>query len=299
MAVLGQREIIPRSFEHKLGDSPTATRVFAVTVDEPTAASEVLAAIGITHGQSHPDHTTLTCDGISVEETDRQHAQVTYTYGIPDPEDKEDPQSDAPPWLQADTWSFSSSNASVACTEYFPEPPVAAGQNNVPQVLANRAGDAIFGISKSESELKITISGSRLTLNLAQLKRYVNCINNKPWAGFPRHTVQFVGFSASPSRLEWQGLVLDYWQISLELVYRSSTHNLSLPHVGWNVIVDGKKQRAWAYIEEDGVREKVPAPHPVALNMSGGFLCDPGQDAARNPDGDTSYPDDGTTYFGG
>jgi len=297
MAVLGYREILPRTFEHRLGGKPTAGRVYVATVDEPTATSTVIDTIGIQHGDGHPDHSTLSCDGISAEETDRQHVTVTYSYGIPEGEDNPEGDPSQPPWLQPDVWTFGSTNASVACTEHYPfNNPV--NQKNMAVPLTNTAGDAIFGISRAEAELKITLTSSRLRLDLVNLKKYVNTINNAAWAGFPRHTVQFVGFSASPDSIEWQGIVQRFWRLSIDLVYRSSTHNLFLPNVGWNVIVDGKKQRAWTYVEQDGQRSKVASPHPVALNAAGGFLCGPGQDGAPDYGGDTSYPDDGTDYFG-
>ncbi len=289
MAVTSYREVIPRTYEHKIGGSPTATRVFMATVDGPTGSSGVIGSIGIGHGSPHPDHGNLTCDGISAEETDRHHVTVTYSYAVADPTE-DDPSQ--PPWMQPDTWNFSTTNSSVACTEYYPFDGV-----NVADSLANTAGDAIFGISRPEAELKISISGARYRLNLARIKRYGNTINDRPWAGFPKHTVQCVGVSASPQRIEWDGQVVDYWQITVDLVYRSSSHDLFLPNVGFHVIAGGKKQRAWTYIEQDGERVKVPAPHPVALNMQGGFLCGPDQDGARGPNGGTPDDDD-TSYFG-
>lgn len=299
MAVLGYREVIPRTYEHQLGGSPTASRVYSVTVDEPTAASVVLGAVGISHASQHPEYPTLICNGISLDESDRHHVTITYSYGIPDPKKGEDPDNpDAPPWLQADQWSFSTTNASVACTEHYPFN-LPGGQRNVAHPLTNTAGDAIFGQSKAEAELKISIVGSRLTLDLQRIKKYVNTINQADWCGFPKHTVQCVGVSAQPDSLEYEGAVLKFWRITIELVYRSSTHNIFLPNVGWNVIVNGKKCRAWTYIEENGVREKVPSPHPVALNAAGGFLCGQDQDGNAAWDGGTGVEDDGTDYYGG
>lgn len=292
MAVLSVREILPRTYSHKIGGSPEAATVWSATLDGPTSHSQILDAIGISHGSSHPEHGNLTCDGYAVDEPDRFHATVSYSFSVPDPEDPEDP--DQPPWMQPDRWSFSTTNASVACTSHY----LGAGNGNR-RSLANTAGDLIFGISKAESELKITISGSRLVLDLSAVKRYVNTINNAPWAGFPRHTVQCVGVSASPDRLEFQGNVIEFWQINVELLYRSSSHNLLLPNVGWNVIVNGRKERAWVYITEDGQRKKVPTPHPVSLNAAGGFLCGQEQDDAANWNGGTSIVDDGIDYLGG
>ena len=281
MAVVSFREVIPRTYEHKLGDSPTASRVVIATVDAPTATSEVLATIGINHGDQHPDHQTLSCDGISSDETDRHHVTVTYTYTIPDPEDPENGGGDGPPWVQPDSWSFSTTNSSVACTTYYP-----FGLND-PFTLRNTAGDVIVGLTRAEAELRISISGARLTINLPQIKRYINTINATQWAGFPRHTVQLVGISATPARLEWQGAVVDYWQITAELLYRSTTHNLCLPNVGWNVIINGKKKPAWTFLKVNGEITEVPAPHPVALNDEGGFKCPP--ERGTDQDYDPSY----------
>lgn len=286
MAVLSYREVIPRTYEHKLGGSPTASRVFVATVDAPTATSEVLAAIGINHGDQHPDHQTLSCDGISSDESDRHHVTVTYSYAIPDPEDNEGGGGEGPPWLQPDTWSFSTTNSSVACTTFYPEAGVVLDGNN-PTDLRNAAGDAILGQVRAEAELRISISGSRLALNLANIKKYVNTINKTPWAGFPKHTVQLVGVSASPARLEWMGAVVDYWQITTELLYRSTTHNLGLPQVGWNVIINGKKRPAWTYLKMNGEITEIPVPHPVALNNEGGFKCPP--ERGTDEDYDPNY----------
>lgn len=292
------REVIPRTYDHKLGGSPTAGRVYMATVDEPMSQQAVIDAIGIQLGSGHPDHAGLICDGISVDEPDRHHVTVTYSYGIPDDENNDPENPDAPPWLQADQWSFSSSNASVACKQHFPfnNP---ADTPNIARPLTNTAGDTIFGQSRAESELKITISASRLQIDLVEIRKHLNGINNAAWAGFPRHTVQFVGASASPDKLEWQGLVQKFWRVNIELIYRPSTHNLFLPNVGWNVIVNGRKQRAWTYITEKGVTEKVPSPHPVALNAAGGFLCGPRQDQASEWSGSTSDGDPDTPYYGG
>lgn len=289
MAVLGHREILPRTYEHKLGGNPTAGRVFIATVDEPTPAAEVLDAIAITHGSGHPEFSGLTCDGYSVDETDRHHVTVTYTYSVNETDDQ-DPENSNPPWLQPDQWTFSTTNASVACTEYYPND-LPGGQRNVSHPLTNTAGDVITGVSKAESELKITISGARETLNLRDFKKYVNTINATEWAGFPPHTVQLVGLSGQPDAIEWEGQVVRFWRVNIELVYRSSTHNIFLPNVGWNVIHDDGsgirlKQRAWTYIYEDGVAEKVPTPHPVALNSQGDFLCGPKQDGAQDYGGE-------------
>lgn len=298
MAILSYREVIPRTYEHKLGGSPTAGRVFMATLDEPTSAQIVIDAVGIQLGSPHPEHGSLVCDSISVDEPDRHHATVTYSYGIPE-EESNDPQNpDSPPWEKADKWTFSTSNVNVACKQYFPNdnPPNDINRQNP---LVNTAGDAIFGQSRAESEIKITISASRQTFDLIDIKKYLNGINSKAWLGFPKHTVQFVGMSASEDKLEYQGQVKYYWRVNVELIYRASTHNLFLPNVGWNVLINGKLQRAWTYVTERGRTAKVPAPHPVALNASGSFLCGPRQDQGEKWSEVATDADDETPYYGG
>lgn len=291
MSVLSFREILPRSYSHKIGGSPEASCVYVATLDGPTDTADILAAIQIEHGTPHKEFSSLTCDGIDLDETDRHHATVTYSFSVPDAENE---SPDQPPWFQPDKWAFGTTSASVACTEHY-----VGNGNNTKVSLTNTAGDRIIGVSVAESELKITISGARQIFNLLNAKLFVNTINKEKWIGFPKHTVQCVGFSATPERLEWQGQVVDYWQISVELVYRSSSHNIFLPNVGWNVIVNGKKERAWTYITQDDVRYKVPSPQEVPLNEAGGFLCGPEQDEAANWDGDTTVEGNGEDYFTG
>lgn len=268
MAVVGFREVLPRTYQHKLGDGPTASRTFVATVDAPTPTSQVIADVGINHGDSHPDHTFLSCETIEAEETDRHHVTLTYSYVVSE-STSEDPNQ--PPWAQPDSWSFGTTNSTIACTYYYP-----FFQNNAStRVLTNRAGDVIAGVTRPEAELKITISGARLTIKTSDLMTVVNAINNDVWAGFGPRTVQCVGISATPDRLEFEGAVLPYWRINAELLYRPSTHDIWLPNVGWNVLEDGEKVRAYTYATVDGESVKVPTPHPVALNQQGGFKCPP------------------------
>lgn len=282
MAVLGAREVLPRTYEHRLGGSPTATRNFVCTLDAPTSAAEILLAVGVGVGVPHPEHVALRCESVAIDEPDRHHATVSASYAVPDPEDNPDPNQ--PPWIQPDSWSFSTSSGSIALTYYYPT----AGDNATTRALKNSAGDVITGLTRPETEIKITISGARQFVDLREMKRIANTTNSLPWLGFPKHTVLCVGVSATPQRIEQNDIVLDFWQINVELVYRPSSHDLFLPNVGWNVIVNGKKERAWTYVSADGAREKVPTPEKVSLNLDGGFLCGPEQDDAANADGGTT-----------
>jgi tryptophan synthase beta chain len=49
MAVLSTREVLPRTFTHRFGESPTAEIKYHATTDGPTNTQTVLNAIGIFH----------------------------------------------------------------------------------------------------------------------------------------------------------------------------------------------------------------------------------------------------------
>lgn len=286
MAVLSTREVLPRTYEHRLGGSPTATRNWVCTLDEPTPAAQILAAVGVGIGSMHPEHIVLPCESVSIDEVDRHHATVTASYAVPDPEETETPDPTQPPWMQADSWTFSTSSGSVALTYYYPT----ENDNATTRSLKNSAGDFITGLSRPETEIKITISGARQFLSLPELKQIANTTNSEPWIGFPKRTVLCTGVSATPQRIEQSNGIVNYWQINVELIYRPSSHDLFLPNVGWHVIVNGKKERAWTYISADGARAKVPSAEKVSLNLDGGFLCGPEQDDPPNADGGTTVP---------
>ena len=77
MAILQTTEILPRTFEHRFGSSPTAQRKVIVTVDAPEATQNVLNAVGIFHGSVHPEYPYLVCTNGSFTETDRYHVEAT------------------------------------------------------------------------------------------------------------------------------------------------------------------------------------------------------------------------------
>lgn len=270
MAVLGHREVLPRTYEHKLGGQPTGSRTFIATVDEPTPSQVVLDAIGITHNSIHPEHSFLECDGFSVDEIDRHHVQCSYTYSLKQTEIQ---GGELPPWLEPDQWAFSTGSGSAALTEYYDVKPAGVDWLGASGPLMNTAGDVITGLTYSVAEAKITISSSRLTFDLNRVDTLTNAINEEQWLVFGYHEVQCTGISASPERLVWREQVVNYWRINTELNYRRDGYDLFLPNVGWNVIVAGKRRRAWTFVDEDGVRVRVPSPEKVSLNFAGGPLC--------------------------
>jgi hypothetical protein len=83
MAVLTYREIVPRSFQHRFGESPTAEIRYHATTDGPTPTQTVLNTIGIFHGASHPEYGYLLCTEGNLNELDRFHVEVVYRYEVP------------------------------------------------------------------------------------------------------------------------------------------------------------------------------------------------------------------------
>lgn len=269
MAIVAVTEVIPRTYSHRIGDSPTADRTFKVTVDGPTSQKAAIEACGISHGAAHPEFTKLKCQTFSVTEPDLFHIEVTASYGIQPGQDQED---GAIPWQQPDQWSFSSTSGQVALTTHFenidvdPKP----GNNTIEFLLTNTANDPYEGLTKPEPLLRATVTGYRQTFPLQLAASVTTAINNAAFAGGEKHTWQCLGISATPEFGEIAGLQQQYWQIRSELIYRRSTHNLKLPNVGLHYLEDGnpiKKTRCWVIDSETG--DRVPSAGPLALETNG------------------------------
>lgn len=262
MAVLAINEVLPRGYSHQFGGSPTASMVFVVTLDGTTPQQEVLNAVGYQLGTTHPEFSFLECSGIEVTETDKWHAEVSLSFFV---RPLESGESGSVPWALPDVWTFSTGSGQAACTTHYPT----AKNNVLTAPLMNRANDAYEGITKSEPELKATISGYRQLFPATDATRLTGAINDDIYAGGARNTWQCAGISGTPERQVIGGQMVEYWQITVELIYRQSTHNLLLPNAGLNYLeggVAGKKRRCWV-VTEDG--DKVASAGPMALADNG------------------------------
>ncbi len=132
MAIINFREVLPRTFSHKFGESPTAERKFVVTVTQPVGHQELLDAVGIKHGASHPEFFYLLCTEGSVTEPDRQHAEITYRYEVPQVGSQDNQPN---PLARKDVWSFSTGGAAVPALVYYH-----GSGNNTRRSLTNSAG---------------------------------------------------------------------------------------------------------------------------------------------------------------
>lgn len=263
MAVLTVNEVLPRGYSHQFGGSPTASMVLIVTVDQPTQQRDILAQIGYSLGTAHPEFSFLRCSSIELTETDKFHVEASLSFSVPAEAGGEDPS--VVPWGQPDVWTFSTGTGQAACTTHYPTP-----KNNVLTApLMNKANDAYEGMIKSEPELKATISGYRQLFPASVATRLTGAINDGAFAGGAANTWQCAGISGTPDRTVIGEQGVEFWQITVELIYRSSTHNLLLPNAGLNYLeggVAGKKRRCWV-IDEAG--DKVPSAGPLALADNG------------------------------
>lgn len=269
MAVLGFREILPRTYSHRFGEAPTAERRFIATVDGATPTQQVLNAIGVFHGSVHPEYQYLRCLNGAFTEPDQFHVEATYTYEIPKLE-----EFDPNPLARPDVWSFSTSGAQVPFLFYYH-----GNDNSDVRPLVNAAGDFIEGLTVLAPEVQATISANRATFPLALATEITNGINGSPYLGGPAYSWQCNGIQGQRTSEVVNDVPVYYWQITTTLTYRRHGYIEQIPHVGWNFISGGKKRRVWAWNDEGTVQEPASTPQPLNEN---GSLKYPG--AEGNPD---------------
>lgn len=259
MAVQSFREVIPRTFSHKFGESPNAERKFIVTVSAPVGHQQILDTIGIFHGASHPEFAYLLCTEGAVTEPDPYHAEVTYRYEVPAVGTQD---SDPNPLARSDIWSFSTGGVAIPALTYF--------DGSTQKPLVNSAFDFFEGAMTDEAELRCTISGNRSQFPVGAAVSVTNCINSDSFLGASQYQWKCQGISAQQQIEVVNGLELKYWSVSVELVYRASGWELLLPNIGWNYLESNQKKRAYVLDPEDGTT-KIASSNPVALTQDGGI----------------------------
>lgn len=262
MSIIAHREVLPRTFSHKFGESPTAERKFVVTTTVPVAHQSLLDAVGIYHGSAHPEFSYLLCTEGSVTETDRQHAEITYRYEVPQVGSQD---SQPNPLARKDVWSFSTGGAGIPALVYYQ----GSGNSNR-KALINSAGDFFESAMTEEAELRCSISGNRAAFPVAIAAQVTNCVNSDAFMGAAVHQWKCQGISGQQQVEVVNGVEIKYWSVTVELVYRQSGWNLLLPNVGWNYISgsggSAKKKRCYVFDESD---EKVASANVMALNDDG------------------------------
>lgn len=265
MSIINAREIIPRTFTHRFGESPTAERKFHVTVSAPVGAQDVINYLGIVHGSEHPEFSYLLCTEGQVNEIDKYHVEATFSYEVP-AQGKED--SDPNPLARADVWSFSTGGSAIPALAYFH----GSGNGDL-RPLVNSAFDFFEGAMTEESELRASISGNRAAFPVGLAAQVTNCVNSDAFLGAAAYQWKCSGISGQQQVEVVNGAELKFWSVTVELVYRQSGWRLMLPNVGYNYLDGSVKERAWVIDPES--KEKIACSNPVALN-SNGSLKSPG-----------------------
>lgn len=260
MAVLSFREVIPRTFSQRFGESPTAERKYICTVDAPTPTQQVINAVGVLLGAPHPEYPYLRMLDASVTEPDRYHAEVTLRYELPKDED-----FDPNPLARPDVWSFSTSGATVPFLYYYH-----GGGNGDVRPLVNAAGDFIEGLTVLAPEVQATISANRATFPLSLAAEVTNAINDSAYLGGPAYTWQCNGISGNQTTEVVNDQKITYWQITTTLTYRKHGYIEKIPHVGWHFLGAGGKKRR-VYVWNEDATETIDASAPQPLNDNGGL----------------------------
>ena len=261
MAVLGVRELAGRTLSHRFGEPPTAEVRFAITLDTPdTPQQQIFNAIGIFHGSFHPEYTYLRCVEGTIAENDPDpwHATATYRYELPQ---RGNQDFEPNPLARPDVWSFSTAGAQVPALVYY-----SGSGNGSVLPLVNAAGDFFEGLTTEESEVRASISGNRSAFPLATAAAVTNAVNSSAYLGGAAHTWKCSGISAQQTTELVNDVEINYWQVSVELVYRQSGWDLLLPHVGFNYLSGSDKKAAWVYDEEGN---KIVSTNPQPLNSDG------------------------------
>jgi hypothetical protein len=263
MAVLSYREVLPRTFQHRFGESPTAEMKFVVTVDEPTPTQQVIGAVGYVHGASHPEYPYLLMLDGSVTESDRFHAEVTLRFEVPKQE-----EFDPNPLARPDVWSFSTGGAQV--------PALTCYDGNTQKPLVNSAKTYFPGLTTLEAEVRATVAWNRAVFPASVAAAVTNCVNSEAYLWGGPHTWLCAGISAQQTTEVVNDVEVRYWQGTSELVYRASSHDLYLPNVGFEYLEDGELKQAWV---KDRNGQEVPSALPRALNPDGSLKA-----AGQEPD---------------
>lgn len=257
MAVLSYREVLPRTFSHKFGESPTAEIKYVLTLDGATNTQDIIGAIGIVHGARHPEYSYLLCHNGQVTETDRYHAEATYSYEV-----AKGHEYDANPLSRADIWSFSTGGISVPTFRYYN----GDGNNDI-KPLTNTAGDIIEGAQTIQGELRLSIAGNRPTFPIAQAVAVTGAVNSDSFLGALPHEWICNGISGQPATEVVNGAEVKYWQVAVELSYKAGGYKLYLPNCGWNYLEGSQLTRA--YVIDDQTKERVASANVVKLTQGG------------------------------
>jgi hypothetical protein len=261
MSVVSYREILPRTYSHKLGEAPRGTSKWAITVSQPIGHQTAIDTVGIYHGTVHPEYAYLVCTDASVTETDRHHVEISYTWEVPEAGQELGFQPN--PIARADVWSFSTGGAQVPALTYYN-----GTGNGDRRPLVNAANDYFEGLTRLEAEVRLTISGNRATFPSSVAASVTNAVNDGAFLFGTAHQWFCGGITGAQASEVVNGQVVNYWQVGVELVYRQSGHDLLLPHVGFHKL-DATDGKVPCTVYDSVGKQLVAASVPQPLNSDG------------------------------
>jgi hypothetical protein len=263
MSVISFREVLPRTFENRLGSNPSATRKFVCTTDGPTSVTDISAALGIPQGSPHPEATYLLALDASFTEPDTYHAEVSISYGMP-AEAGTDSQSWTPnPLSRPAVWSYSTTGATIPVEDYYE----GTGSSSTSlKPLVNSAGEPLLGVTTQVGELKVQIQVNRASFDVGAAIAGTGALNDSGYLGAPAYHWQCQGISGQPQTEAVDGVQIRFWSITSNLVYRQRGWVAQLLDTGYNCIQPDGGLGPCKVITDAG---PVEASMPMALNEDG------------------------------
>jgi len=267
--VVSVRELA-RTFENEIGSAGgTARRRWVCNLSDdtltnggPPSATAILEAINGgplgagPWGAYHPVHTALRLRKITINERvedDPYKVEVIGEYGLITSDEMLAPVS------RAAKWGFESQAGQVPALFYY--------SGNLLYPLTNSAGDFFPGLVTDESMVRIKVQQNFATVPYGWLSAQ-NFVNNATYLGCAAHTIKVASVEVVRAAEEFNNSYIEYYTATASLLYRQSSHNLLLPDVGFNFIVDGERRRGMVFDFQNG--EWIPSANPVALNGAGG-----------------------------
>ena len=233
MSVISFREILPRTFENRLGSNPSATRKFVCTTDGATSVSDASTAIGIPQGSQHPEATYLLALDASFTEPDLYHVEVSISYGMPAEAGTDSENWQPNPLFRPAVWSYSTTGSTIPVEDYYEG--TGSGTGSL-KPLVNSAGEALLGVTTQVGELKATIQVNRPTFDVGAAIAGTGAVNDSAYLGAPAYHWQCQGISGQPQTEAVNGVQIRFWSITANLVYRQRGWSAQLLDTGYNCI---------------------------------------------------------------
>jgi len=101
-----------------------------------------------------------------------------------------------------------------------------------------------------------------------------NAINSAPYLGGEAYSWKCAGIGAQQNTEVVNDIELNYWSVTVELLYRQSGWQLLLPNVGWNYLTGGDPAKASVYVRDDAPNSPtkgndIPSAVPQPLDTDG------------------------------